>query len=302
MSETPTASTSIFPTIPIPQPIRRFFDAFPLLTLPPTPLPARSPAASNVPSLYVFSTPENVAAGKPSFNPACLKWQTYLMLSGIEFQSIPSSNHASPSGSLPFLRPGAAESNEQSKPVTSAHLVQWVKDHGKPSQDVDPSNPELVAFTTLLDTRIRDAWLYALYLEPRNFNTLAIKQYCQTAIPLVNKLLAWEYRNSAFKELCKTRPGAVLSSIDIYADADSAFSSLATLLADQGGDWFFGAAEPGLFDATVYSYTHLILTLPWDRRAATLQHTLRKYDILVAHERRLHALTFARDRRKKSSS
>lgn len=53
----------------------------------------------------------------------------------------------------------------------------------------------------------------------------------------------------------------VLDPEKIYADARRAMEALETLLAQNtdGSAWFFGAARPSLFDAHVFSYTHLIL-------------------------------------------
>jgi hypothetical protein len=59
----------------VPPPVKRLFDKVPLLTYPPNPLPQRAPKASRIPSLYVFSNDGDAAAGRPSFNPTCLKWQ-----------------------------------------------------------------------------------------------------------------------------------------------------------------------------------------------------------------------------------
>lgn len=59
----------------IPPPLKQLFDLVPLVTYPPNQLPQRSPKASKIPSLYIFSTERDAAAGQPSFNPSCLKWQ-----------------------------------------------------------------------------------------------------------------------------------------------------------------------------------------------------------------------------------
>lgn len=59
----------------IPAPLARLFKKFPLLTYPPNELPARSPAARDVSTLYVFISDEDALRGLPSFNPSCLKWQ-----------------------------------------------------------------------------------------------------------------------------------------------------------------------------------------------------------------------------------
>jgi metaxin len=59
----------------IPAPVKRLFDKVPVLTYPPNELPQRAPRPTKLPSLYVFIGDEDAAAGRPSFNPGCLKWQ-----------------------------------------------------------------------------------------------------------------------------------------------------------------------------------------------------------------------------------
>lgn len=64
---------------PLPSAIKVLFDKVPLVTYDTNPLPARSSKSSKRPRLYVFSTPEDAAAGRPSFNPTCLKWQVCIL-------------------------------------------------------------------------------------------------------------------------------------------------------------------------------------------------------------------------------
>ena len=59
----------------IPPPVKILFDKVPVVTYAPNPLPQRAPKPGRIPSLYVFGTEKDAAAGKPSFNPSCLKWQ-----------------------------------------------------------------------------------------------------------------------------------------------------------------------------------------------------------------------------------
>jgi metaxin len=59
----------------IPAPIRTLFDLVPVLVYPPNELPQRAPKPARIPTLYVFTRKEDATAGKPSFNPGCLKWQ-----------------------------------------------------------------------------------------------------------------------------------------------------------------------------------------------------------------------------------
>jgi metaxin len=67
--------------------------------------------------------------------------------------------------------------------------------------------------------------------------------------------IARELRSAAEKELLKF--STVISAETLYNQAEEAFAALETLLGKD--DWFFGASGPGLFDASVFAYTHLLL-------------------------------------------
>lgn len=59
----------------IPQPVKQLFDKVPLKTYAPNLLPERRRGQRDHTVLFVFSNDEDARAGRPSFNPACLKWQ-----------------------------------------------------------------------------------------------------------------------------------------------------------------------------------------------------------------------------------
>lgn len=63
----------------IPTPIKKLFDLVPVVVYPANPLPQRAPKSARIPSLYVFSKGQDAAAGRPSVNPSCLKWQVSLL-------------------------------------------------------------------------------------------------------------------------------------------------------------------------------------------------------------------------------
>ena len=133
----------------LPAPVKRIFDEFPLRTYPANELPQRTTTSRSRHTLYVFATEESARSGEPSFNPGCLKWQvctkprspleaesnvlthfalkTYLKFQNIDFQCMPSSNHASPTGALPFLLP-APSSSEFPVPILSGRIQQWIRD------------------------------------------------------------------------------------------------------------------------------------------------------------------------------
>jgi hypothetical protein len=69
----------------IPGPVKRLFDKVPVLTYAPNELPQRTPRPTRLPTLYVFIKEEDAAAGRPSFNPSCLKWQvSYAQMASVK--------------------------------------------------------------------------------------------------------------------------------------------------------------------------------------------------------------------------
>lgn len=78
----------------------------------------------------------------------------------------------------------------------------------------------------------------------------------------------------------------------IYSEAEEAWQALSTLLGSN--DWFFSSSSPGLFDASVFSYTHLILRVvyPNNNIGGILSHSLRRQSNLVKHEERMRSRFF----------
>jgi metaxin len=57
-------------------------------------------------------------------------------------------------------------------------------------------------------------------------------------------------------------PVASVEGIDedaVYRSAGEALAALASLLGESGTGWFFGRERPGVFDAALFSYTHLMM-------------------------------------------
>ena len=131
--------------------------------------------------------------------------------------------------------------------------------------------------------------LYNLYLVPANFSHCAKPMYIHSAtrsLP-VRLVLSRSLQAAALAELLTT--SSSVSPDALYADADTAFSALSTLLGDD--EWFFGAAQPCLFDASVFAYTFLLLGgINWQDR--TLGEKLSGYENLVAHKERIQSRHF----------
>ncbi len=79
--------------------------------------------------------------------------------------------------------------------------------------------------------------------------------------------------------------GAGGHAASVYAGAQDAFQALSASLGD--GPWFFGGSHPSLFDAAIFSYTHLLLdpSMGWVDR--TLADMVGQFANLVAHRRRI---------------
>ena len=84
---------------------------------------------------------------------------------------------------------------------------------------------------------------------------------------------------------------------DLYSEADKAFEALSILLGEDL--WFFGSGGPGLFDASVFAYTQLLLEdrlgLGWKEKK--LGRALRRRDNLVRHRERILARYYGGDRK-----
>ncbi|KAI9662082.1 MAG: hypothetical protein M1829_006221 [Trizodia sp. TS-e1964] len=272
----------------IPKPIKRLFEKFPLSTYEANQLPSTSIPQSYDPTLYIFTTVEDSKLGAPSFNPTCLKWQTYLKFCALNFRTVASSNHASPTGVLPFLLPGRSSAGAQ-VPVPSTKLPKLAFQHGQSIEE--PASIRYEAYMSLLDSRLRDAWLYNLYLEPANFSAVAYRLYVApcSSNSLVRFVIARQLRIAAEAEIIKSRP--LIDPQDIYNEASRALEALSAHLG--ADNWFFNAEQPGLFDASVFAYTHLLLdeNLGWAQQDQLAQ-MVRKSGNLVSHRNRILSTYF----------
>ena len=68
-------------------------------------------------------------------------------------------------------------------------------------------------------------------------------------------------------------------------DVEEAIEALGTLLGQD--EWFFGQAQPTLFDASVFAYTHLILDENMAWADNKLGEMLERQDNLVQHQNRI---------------
>ena len=100
---------------------------------------------------------------------------------------------------------------------------------------------------------------------------------------MVQQATARQLRSAAQDELLKT--SILIDPNELYRRAEEAFKALATLLGED--EYFFGAEQPGLFDASVFAYTHLLLDQSLGWQSTSLTDALSKYENLVGHRNQL---------------
>lgn len=127
--------------------------------------------------------------------------------------------------------------------------------------------------------------LYSLYLIPPNFNAVAFPLYIapSTTSTLVRLSLAHQLRTAAEGELSKQ--SVRIDAESIYQGSDKAFGALSELLGDE--DYYFGERKPGLFDASVFAYTNVILDEGLDWKDSRMVEGLLIYSNLVDHRQRI---------------
>ena len=202
--------------------------------------------------------------------------QAYLTFSNIHITTVPSNNHASPFGALPFLSP--SDTDRPSSPVAASKIPKWVTTQtGRDSAQT----LEEQAHNSLLDHSIRNMWLYTLYLDEANFVSVARPWYVETATAnaAVRLALALRLKEAASKELLKSM--TVICEDHLLEQATSAFKALSTFLGDDRT--FSRDKRPGLLDAAVFAYTHLLLRddIAWRNR--NMIEVLKTYQNLVQH-------------------
>ena len=127
--------------------------------------------------------------------------------------------------------------------------------------------------------------LYTLYLIPSNFRSVAERLYIHPTSnnPFVRLALAYQLRQAAMAELLKQC--SIVDVEALYRGAERAFEALSELLGEDA--YFFSLDDPGLFDASIFAYTHLLLDKNMGWSDTRLQASLRNYGKLVEHRNRL---------------
>ncbi|KAJ6780278.1 hypothetical protein PWT90_08466 [Aphanocladium album] len=128
--------------------------------------------------------------------------------------------------------------------------------------------------------------LHTLYVNEAN-DTLLAELYLPSSA-LLRPAQRHALRAAATTEILKVtrRTNGGIDKEEVYQVAQEAFGALDALLGED--EWFLGAETPGVLDAEVFAYTHLLVggRLAW--ADAELSESLREFSGLVRHAERLY--------------
>ncbi len=95
--------------------------------------------------------------------------------------------------------------------------------------------------------------------------------------------LSYQLHKAAEAELLKQSP--MIDVEALYREGEKAFLALSELLGED--NYFFGEAQPGLFDASVFAYTHILLDEGMVWKDKRIVEDLEKCDNLVRHREKI---------------
>ena len=175
--------------------------------------------------------------------------QTFLKLSNLPFNILPSTNHASPTGSLPFLLPPRdvlSPTTTAVKPIPASKLHDYALTHASKPNSPSPQAPipslRQEAYQSLIDVSLRNAFLYTLYLDPR-YSSLLDRLYIHpsTSSTWIQATLRHQLCRAAEAEILKTTRAAsgggggvhgVVDPEEVYRNAREALEALASELVE----------------------------------------------------------------------
>ncbi|QSL64319.1 hypothetical protein MERGE_001619 [Pneumocystis wakefieldiae] len=255
--------------------ISRLFDKFPLFHY--DSIEVQPPL--NISCNLLFIQSEEALKEKPSYDLESLRWQIPHVL-------VPSTPYASSLNKLPFLIP-----SDSSIPLalSSTEFQNWLLLQGvKDSSEKEPLlSSDTDSYVSLIENTLYDAWYYGFFIEPENFKKVTSLLYIKDAWP-ISIFTKWQLQNQVRKRLSVRQKTGLLNAKEVYTDASYALHALSIKLGQD--NWFFGAEDPSYIDATLFAYTHLVLSinLPDD----TLAREIKKHENLVKHAERVSNICF----------
>ncbi|KAJ3193751.1 Metaxin-2 [Irineochytrium annulatum] len=215
---------------------RQFRDAFPLKTFPPPWTPPPKPS-ENV--LFVFPRRKQPTSQEVE----SIQMQAFLVVAGYPhkveecYQS-----DVSPSGRLPFLLTTGG------KVLAGREIIDEVTaEAGDPSAALgEPDKSDVLAFSALVECKVHQAVIYALWCEEKNCLSISYPLYEDNYVWPLNIALSRLTKTAAFAWLLTRK--ATLDKDEIYEDAKNAFAALSAKLGDKL--YLFGAKYEIIFSCS----------------------------------------------------
>ncbi|KAI7904449.1 uncharacterized protein BX663DRAFT_431865 [Cokeromyces recurvatus] len=284
MTETPSSKYGELPTLQLPS----FLDFLKLKNFPLVTFPAvHEPFRPTKDTLYIYGP--GYRKSQASFDVDCLIVQMYLKFCGIEYNvNYINEPVASPSGQLPFLATvsGAIYDNKE--------IIQWVKETRGMEKQVETHGEQAKAFMALVETKLRAALLFSMWLEPLNANEITYKAYYGHVPKPIDRIISYKKHNKVIQGLLADRD--ILVREEIYEGAAQTLEALSIKLGND--TYFFNSNEPTFMDAVIFSYLHCILSMPHSvddqyteeerKQASTLSKLVRKYENLHQYAKNIY--------------
>lgn len=225
--------------------------------------------------------------GQPSASPFCTKLENWLVLARIPYTvKRPSGPPRSRTGKLP-----AIERPDGSLLADSQVIIETLA--AERSIDVAPGlTPEQHAVGLMLRRTVEEH-LYWGIVHERWADPAGWPEYRKVLFGRLGPPLSWIVPRLARSKALSGLHGHGLGRVDDAAREAMLRDDVAAIAALLGTDaWFFGAADPTLYDVVVHACTASILATSFP---TPLQAIVREHPTLVAHAARLdHALAAAR--------
>ncbi|GBP58137.1 Metaxin-1 [Eumeta japonica] len=213
--------------------------------------------------------------GLASIDLECLRVLTYMKFIGVPVKVRESNNpFFTPKGTLPVMRDGR----------TILSNFEEVIEHLK------ALTAEASAFNQFLRDKLYPAYIFALWVDERNYSEMTRPTYAK-ALPIpFNFYYPSRYHKSA-KEMIDALFGEHTDLIEvektIYSEADKCLQALSDRLGES--EYFFGN-RPSSFDATVFAYLAPLFKAPFPN--ATLTNSVKSITNLSRFVARINQKNF----------
>ncbi|OSD08355.1 hypothetical protein PYCCODRAFT_1429427 [Trametes coccinea BRFM310] len=280
----------------LPQPLRHFFNLFPLYTHPVIDSPDKARPVTS-PTLWI-SPPFSPDADVLSSDVECLKWQAYLALRGLSDVAVRWDvavdgaldnrlpNLHVPLKTLPGASPDVKQQDDGEGELLPAHLIpEWVDGQVGGSDALEgyaseAARDESRAWVSLLEGNVHAALVLH---QPTSTSFLSLlSPYQNKPRPLeavVSHPPAPLFGISSLLPLYGTH-------VNVDAIEQQYKEAISSLSERLGTDkWFLGSSSPTALDALVFAYLHCIL----HSKEHTLRFEVTRRVNLVAWERRVQS-------------